>query len=61
MDGNTLRMYKIQLLGVQFSSSLAVTPQLYMFFTLKVLHMTVDTAVHLFGVMKFSEHEHQCQ
>ena len=46
MDKNTLKMYKIQLLGVQFSSIFAITPQLYMFFTLKVSHMAIDTAFH---------------
>ena len=31
MDGNTLNMYQIQLLGVQFSSIFAIDLQLYMF------------------------------
>ena len=35
-------MYKIQLLGGQFSSIFAITPQLYIFFTLKVLCMAID-------------------
>ena len=31
MHRNTLKMYKIQVFGVQFSSIFAITPQLYMF------------------------------
>ena len=50
-------MYKIQLLGVQFSSIFAIIPQLNVFFTFKVLHTLVDIAVHFYGIMKFSEHE----
>ena len=50
-------MYKMQVLGVQFSSIFAITPRLYMFFALKVLHMAIDIAVHFYGTMKFSYHE----
>ena len=52
-----LKMYKIQLFGVQFSYILAITPSLYMFFILKVLHMVIQVAVHFYGIMTFSGHE----
>ena len=47
--------------GVQFSSIFTITPQLYMFFTSTVSHAAIDIAVHFYGMIKFSEHNCNCQ
>ena len=56
MDTNTPKIH-----DVQFTYIFAISSQLYMFFTLKVLHVAVDIVVHFYGTMTFSEHEHNYQ
>ena len=55
MKKRNVKMYKVQLLGVKFSSIFATSPLLYMFFF--KYSIAIDIVVHFYAVMKSSEYE----